>query len=138
MLVCPFTSLLPAAPRAPFPAEQMKLSRCAQLVAFTLEAGDGEESYAAFTRDLRTGATRHIGALGGVVSLEWAADGATLLATQPNELGRPWRVLGCHAGSGSGGSKGSSKGSGCSAPWVLFEEGDERFFVELGRTKDWR
>lgn len=125
----------------------MKLSWCGQRVAFTLEEGQGEESWAAFTRDLATGAMRHLGALGTVVSLEWAADGDTLLCTQPNELGRPWRVLACSAAAasnkgrrraGGGGSGGSTVGSSGGGSRVVFEEGDERFFVELGRTKDWR
>lgn len=143
----------------------MKLSRCGQRVAFTLDAGRGEESFAAFTRELAgpaAGALRHLAGLGGVVSLEWAADGRTLLATQPNELGRPWRVVACDtaapaAAAGDGGAggleggagaasaapgaaRGSSSGRGGSSrgSWVVYEEGDERFFVELGRTKDWR
>ncbi len=125
-----------------------------------MEEGQGEESYAAFTHDLRCGTLCHLSALGSVVSLEWAADGATLLCTQPNELGRPSRVLAYsteaaataaadlggvrggsrgHGGSGSGGmSTGSGSGSSSSRPVVVFEESDERFFVELGRTKDWR
>jgi hypothetical protein len=137
----------------------MKLSRCGQRVAFTVDAGNGEESFAAFTRELAgpaAGTLRHLAGLGGVVSLEWAADGRTLLATQPNELGRPWRVVGCdtaaavaagragggHAGRGFaasaalGATSGSTSTSGGS--WVVYEEADERFFVELGRTKDWR
>lgn len=125
----------------------MKLSRCGQRIAFTLEEGQGEESWAAFTRDLATGAMRHLSALGTVVSLEWAADGDTLLCTQPNELGRPWRVLACSAAAasnkgrrraGGGGSGGSTVGSSGGGSRVVFEEVDERFFVELGRTKDWR
>lgn len=135
----------------------MKLSRCARHLAFTLEAGDGEEAFQAFTRDVTTGTLRHVDALGGVVSLEWAADGRTLLATQPNDLGRPWRVLACDAGGAAAGEGGgSSRGSwATSGRWLagsgnavapggrpacrpVFEEGDERFFVELGRTKDWR
>lgn len=32
----------------------------------------------------------------------------------------------------------SSSSSSSSGSWVLFEEDDERFFLELGRTKDWR
>ncbi|KAL4425735.1 hypothetical protein ABPG75_009751 [Micractinium tetrahymenae] len=132
---------------------QMKLSRCGRHLAFTLEAGNGEEAFHAFTRDLTTGTLRHLGALGGVVSMEWAADdGRTLLATQPNELGRPWRVVAYAAGggasAGSGGAWGTggrwlgSGGGGFAAGggpacWPVFEEGDERFFVELGSTKDW-
>lgn len=132
----------PAAPRRP----QMKLSLCGRRVAFTLDEGRGEEAFQAFARDLGSGRLRHLGALGGVASLEWAADGRTLLATQPNALGRPWRVLACDAGPGSGsgggssngGGSGSSGGGGGGAPWLLYEDTDERFFVELGRTKDWR
>ena len=143
--------------RPPIPL-QMKLSRCGQRVAFTLDAGSGEESFAAFTRELAgpaAGTLRHLAGLGGVVSLEWAADGRTLLATQPNELGRPWRVVGCDtaaavADGGGGGLKGrgfaasaapgatSGSPSGSGGSWVVYEEADERFFVELGRTKDWR
>jgi len=121
----------------------MKLSRCGQRVAFTLDAGTGEESFQAFVRDLTTGTLRHISELGGVVSLEWAANGRTLLATQPNELGRPCRVVLCDAGglgvgAGAGASWASGGSSSSHSTWVLFEESDERFFVELGRTKDWR
>lgn len=111
---------------------QLKLSKCGRHVAFTLDVGHGSEAFGAFTRDLRTGTITHLGALGGVTSLEWAADGRTLLCTQPNQLGRPWRVLGCDATAMAGG------GSGGGATWCLFEEEDERFFVELGRCKDWR
>ena len=98
----------------------------------------------AFTRDLSNGTLRHLSALGGVTSLEWSAGGRSLLAAQPNELGRPWRVVAVDtpagdssAGGGSGGGvRGSARwGSGGGA--VLWEEPDERFFVELGRTKDW-
>lgn len=118
----------------------MKLSRCGQQVAFTLDAGGGEESWAAFTRDLRSGAMRHLARLGGVLSLEWAADGATLLATQPNKLGRPWRVLACNAAAaaGGGGGRGQAARGAAGGSWVVYEDRDERFFVELGRTKDWR
>ena len=132
------TCSAPALP--PGLALQMKLSRCGQRVAFTLEGGTGEESWAAFTRDLRTGATRHLGSLGTVVSLEWAADGRTLLCTQPNEMGRPWRVLACDAAAaaGAGGRRRGGSGGDRGSSRVVFEEGDERFFVELGRTKDWR
>lgn len=109
---------------------QVKLTRCGRHVAFTLDAGDGSEAFGAFTRDLRTGALRHLATVGSVVSLEWAADGRTLLCTQPNGLGRPWRVLGADAAAAAAGDGAAS--------WPLFEEEDERFFVELGRTKDWR
>ncbi|EFN57461.1 hypothetical protein CHLNCDRAFT_51004 [Chlorella variabilis] len=108
---------------------QVKLTRCGRHVAFTLDAGDGSEAFGAFTRDLRTGALRHLATVGSVVSLEWAADGRTLLCTQPNGLGRPWRVLGADAAAAAAGDGAAS--------WPLFEEEDERFFVELGRTKDW-
>ena len=131
-------------------------------MAFTLDAGEGEESFAAYTRELAgpaAGTLCHLSGLGGVVSLEWAADGRTLLATQPNELGRPWRVVACDTAGGaadpaaaeggrgrgiaaSAASSSSSSSSGSSGrgrgTWVVYEEADERFFVELGRTKDWR
>ncbi len=70
---------------------QVKLSLCGQHLAFTLDVGDGREQGVGFTRDLRSGRTLQHPALEGVVSLEWAADGRTLLYTLPNELGRPSR-----------------------------------------------
>ena len=167
---------------------QLKLTRCGTRAAFTLEAGAGEELYAGFIRELGTGAGASAAwqhpALDGCVSLEWAADGATLLFTTPNELGRCVRA-------GRGGAAwqrpprddreqpgklvlGASQGSrmkavppthadflppppphtwpcrpsavhacragaagGSSARTTLYEDRDERFFVELGRTKDW-
>jgi hypothetical protein len=119
-------------PQPPEAMLQMKLSRCGHQVAFTLDAGTGQESCEAFVRDLRTGTLRHLEHLGAVVSLEWAADGDTLLCTQPNELGRPWRVMGLSL------ADATRRGSRAGAAWGVFEEADERFFVELGRTKDWR
>ncbi|KAI3438624.1 hypothetical protein D9Q98_001046 [Chlorella vulgaris] len=107
---------------------QLKLSRCGRHVAFTLDTGEGQESFAAFTRSVQTGVTRRLSALGTVVSLEWAASGHTLLCTQPNQLGRPWRVVSYNV-AGAGGDGG--------ALTCIYQEADERFFVELGRTKDW-
>jgi protease II len=109
---------------------QLKLSRCSQRIAFTLDLGDGAEAAHAFTRDLASGTLRHLSALGAVVSLEWAGDGRTLLATQPNHLGRPWRVLAADAEAAAQGVAGARR--------AVHEEGDERLFLELGRTKDWR
>lgn len=111
---------------------QMKLSRCGHQVAFSLDAGTGQESCEAFVRDLRNGSVQHLQQLGAVVSLEFAADAATLLCTQPNRLGRPWRVAGLKL------SDSARRGPRAGATWDVFEEADERFFVELGRTKDWR
>ncbi|GAB4817005.1 hypothetical protein N2152v2_004051 [Parachlorella kessleri] len=111
---------------------QVKLSRCHQRLAFTLEPGDGSERFVGFTRDLSaragpgSGQPQEHPALDGVVSLEWAGDGTTLLYTTPDGLGRPSRVLRCDAWDPS-----DSQGQ------VLFEEQDECFFVELTRTKDW-
>lgn len=48
---------------------------------------------AGFTRDLQSGRLEQHPALGSVVSLEWAADGRTLLYTTPNDLGRPSRQV---------------------------------------------
>ena len=125
----------------------MKLSRCGELLAFTLEAGDGSERHSGHVRDLRTGATRQLPALDGCVSVEWAADGRALLYTQPNELGRPWRALRCEVdslGSAAGGAplagwgrSAAARAGGAGAGEVVWEEQDERFFLEIGRTKDW-
>eukprot|EP00887_Chlorella_sp_A99_P000935 scaffold5.g935.t1 len=137
---------------------QLKLSRCGTRVAFTLDEGTGDECFSGFVRDLSTGATWQHSAMGAVVSLEWAADSDTLLFTTPNQLGRPWAVHTCSAGAppaaapaGAARRRGSvlslagawaARGAGGSSAFgssarVLYEEPDERFFVDLGRTKDW-
>lgn len=137
---------------------QLQLSRCGARAAFSLEAGDGSESYAAFLRELapeddagarrggvarRQGLTaaapayRHLPALDGLVSLEWAADGVTLLFTTPNALGRPWAVHAWNAGPPLPRGSASAGAGGRPAVDTLFEEPDERFFVDIGRTKDW-
>ena len=79
---------------------QIKLSKCHQRLAFTLEPGDGSERFVGFIRDLSAraagpglGPLKEHPALDGVVSLEWAGDGSTLLYTTPNELGRPSRYV---------------------------------------------
>ena len=103
---------------------QIKLSKCGNLLAFTVAEAGHDDLHRAFVRDLRTGKMSEQVALQNVVSVEWAADGATLLATQPDELGRPFRVVRYPLHSNT--------------VHVVLKESDARFFLELQRTKDWQ
>jgi protease II len=105
--------------------DQIKLSRCGGRVAFTLSEGGRDTARWALLRDLSTGRISDQPALRGILSLEWAADGATLLATVPDHLGRPAVAAAAPVDAAAGALR------------PLLEEPDPRFFVELQRTKDW-
>ena len=70
---------------------QVKISPGGGFLAYTLQLGPSE-ACAGRVRDLATGTFPPAGELASVVSLEWADEGATLLYTQPDELGRPYKV----------------------------------------------
>ena len=138
----------------------MKLSRCGNLLAFTMAHNGHDDLHAALVRDLNTGHVYKQAALDYVISIEWAADGKTLLATQPDQNGRPARVVAIQAtlqeASGidithkSNLSKSDSESNNNRITnseksalnkvesEILFEESDPRFFLELQRTKDWQ
>lgn len=111
----------------------MKLCPRHRLLAYTLRplAGPGgappqPDTYVALVRDTATGRLLLPGGvLRGVCGVELAADGRHVAATHPDAHGRPCKAvlydLTCS-----------------SRPVVLLEEADPRFFLSLGRTKDWR
>lgn len=104
-----------------------------------------DDLHAAFVRDLTTEQIYKQPLLNNVISIEWAADGKTILATQPDTLGRPARVVAAPADlqTTTKNSRKQQKPVDKSASrlkstvQVLFEESDPRFFVELQRSKDW-
>ena len=148
---------------------QLKISRCHRYLAFTVNVSEEEDVFACFVRDIATGEMAEQPAFGGVLSVEWAADGVnqaersdashdtnkdgedssrneknsvgtgalpTLLATIPDALGRPYRVV---AGPVRLEEVFSSHNWACATAElrILFEERDPRYFVELQRSKDW-
>ncbi|KAH7623513.1 putative Prolyl endopeptidase-like [Nannochloris sp. 'desiccata'] len=72
---------------------QIKLSKCGNLVACTIAQNGTDDLYSVLVRDVKSGNIYEQPALKGVVSIEWDGDNETLLATQPDELGRPARVV---------------------------------------------
>mmetsp|Transcript_25914 Transcript_25914/g.66795 ORF Transcript_25914/g.66795 Transcript_25914/m.66795 type:complete len:444 (+) Transcript_25914:150-1481(+) len=82
----------------------LKLSRCQRFVAMTLPLQqpfvDGNagtpphDLYCCVVRNISTGALLKQGLVPGVSSsIEFSADGSALLATHPDELGRPCKVM---------------------------------------------
>lgn len=69
----------------------MKVSPSGGFLAYTLQLGPGE-ACCARVRDLACGTFLAAGELESAVSLDWADEGATLLYTLPDELGRPHKV----------------------------------------------
>lgn len=109
--------------------------------------GNPDAPHAAFIREIPTGRLWQQPAMQRVISIEWAADGRTLLFTVPDELGRPYKVLRtvsqCYTDSsfGLGGAmhaaRTSALGSEAQVAEVVMEEADPKYFIELQRTKDW-
>ena len=69
----------------------MKISPSGGFLAYTLMLGPGE-ACCARVRDLASGSFLAAGELDSAVSLEWVDEGATLLYTLPDGLGRPHKV----------------------------------------------
>ncbi len=115
---------------------ELRLSADGASAAFTLAAPGADEARAAFVRDLASGRVQRQAQLGAVVSLEWAADGSTLLYTSPDEGGRPARVLHAAAGNLPGAAPSWRPAGGAGS--LIWEESDPAFFLALQRSKDWR
>jgi oligopeptidase B len=115
---------------------ELRLSADGASAAFTLAAPGADEARAAFVRDLASGRVERQAQLGAVVSLEWAADGSTLLYTSPDEGGRPARALRAAAGNLPGAAPSWRPAGGAGS--LIWEESDPAFFLALQRSKDWR
>ena len=126
---------------------QIKLSKCGNLVACTIAKNGIDDLYSVLVRDIKSGNIYEQPALNGVVSIEWDGDNKTLLATQPDELGRPARVVSTSINTNMNKSciqrsenqrHQPPSSSQKNTLRVLYEEKDPRFFLELQRTKDWK
>ncbi len=83
---------------------------------------DGSESYTLRFRDLESGAD-HPDVIEGVYyGSAWAADNVTFFYVRPDDAMRPWQVWRHHLG-GSGHDE------------LVFQEDDERFFVEVSLSR---
>ena len=135
---------------------QMKLSFCGNYLAFTATVpGESEDVFSCFVKHVVSGITVQQNALSGIVSVEWAADAPnlseneptnhealsrvlpTLLATFPDELGRPYRVVAAQPHL-QGKTNVDVNNDIHLTVETIFEESDPRYFVELQRTKDWK
>jgi protease II len=124
---------------------QIKLSKCGNLVACTVAENGVDDLYSVVVRDVTTGEIYPQPALKGVVSIEWDGDNETLFATQPDELGRPARVICTTFSRKICMNKSKTRrrlrkkydGEGGQRVEVVYEEKDPRFFLELQRSKDW-
>jgi len=124
---------------------QIKLSKCGTLVACTIAENGIDDFYSVLV--FKSGDIYEQPALKGVVSIEWDGDNETILSTQPDELGRPARVVGTtintYTNNNSKINRGNQRQEQAPPPSVnssrvLYEESDPRFFLELQRTKDWK
>lgn len=97
-----------------------KVSPDDRLGAFTLDCS-GTEQFTLFVRDFGTGVMLPE-VIERVRSLAWANDSQTLLYTRCNDSGRPYRAY--------------MRTLGTQQDVLLFEEHDERFFVDVSTTKD--
>ncbi|KAJ7567366.1 hypothetical protein O6H91_02G143800 [Diphasiastrum complanatum] len=100
-----------------------KLSQDHRLVAYTVDL-TGEEVFTLFVKDLATGKVISHQKIEGVIGVEWASKGYSLVYTTPDALRRPSRVF--------------YRNFTCGTDDVLvFEEKDPQRFVDVTRTKDW-
>jgi oligopeptidase B len=95
-----------------------------RLLAYSFDT-EGDESYTLVVRDLETGALLPDRLEGLSDAVAWASDSRTLLAVELDAVRRPWRVL--HHRLGEAG------------PAEVWREEDERFFVDVDRSRsgDW-
>ncbi|MFN0104098.1 MAG: S9 family peptidase [Bryobacteraceae bacterium] len=94
-----------------------------KLLAYSTDI-EGDEVYTTYFKDLKTGATLPDRVPNVYYGLAWGNDDKTLFYTTLDAAKRPYRV---HR---------HVLGTPLSADEVVFEESDERFYVELSTTKD--
>lgn len=111
----------------------MKLSHGGDALAYTMDRGDGRLS-------VRLHKLGHPGREtvelqlppdidGDVLGIEWSPCGESLFITVSDDLQRPWKVLRLSI----------DMQTGQLLSWKeVFREEDPSFFVDIGKTKDWR
>ncbi|HWE56586.1 MAG TPA: S9 family peptidase [Acidimicrobiales bacterium] len=95
------------------------------LLAYAVDH-DGSEEYSLCFRDLGCGADLPDRVEGVYYGSAWATDNRTFLYTRPDDAMRPWQVW-CHV-----------LGTAPTDDRLLFQEDDERFFVEVGLSRSER
>ncbi len=88
---------------------------------------DGSETYALRFRDLVSGRDHEDVIEGVYYGSAWAMDNRTFFYVRPDHAMRPWQVWRHHLGAGSGADD-----------TLVFQEDDERFFVEVGLSRSQR
>eukprot|EP01135_Chromosphaera_perkinsii_P002243 Nk52_evm29s221 gene=Nk52_evmTU29s221 len=104
----------------------IKLSHDHNMMAFTID-NSGSETFSAYIVDLRGKTTKMGHLVEGIpnaVSVEWASDGKTLFYTVANSLKRPFRIYR------------HTLGEPPSNDELVYEETDDRYIVDVSRTKD--
>jgi len=91
-------------------------------LAYTVDH-DGSELYTLRIRDLDSGADLADAVERVYYSLAWSADGSTVFYTRPDEAMRPWQVWRHRLGTPAADDT------------LVIQEDDERFFVEVSRTR---
>eukprot|EP00040_Diaphanoeca_grandis_P028263 m.163368 g.163368 ORF g.163368 m.163368 type:complete len:788 (-) comp31287_c0_seq1:64-2427(-) len=106
---------------------QLKISANGRMMVYTVDS-TGTERYDAYVVDLdkphNDGGYTTVDTIENVCSVEWSHDGNTLLYTRANRLMRPSKLL-LH-----------TIGTSSSRDRTIFEELDERFFLDVSQTKD--
>lgn len=108
----------------------MKLSRDGATLACTIDAGDG--SLHIRLRDIASRKQIPVTLppeLGAIAAIEWSYCGAGLFIALADGLLRPWRVLRASLDRSSG---------TVLACETVHTEPDPAFFLDIGKTKDWR
>ncbi|KAL6784085.1 hypothetical protein ACKKBG_A04735 [Auxenochlorella protothecoides x Auxenochlorella symbiontica] len=107
---------------------QMKLSRDGSSIAYTVDPGDGSERLQVHVQRIGSaGLGTRLPQLEGSVSIEWSHDGSHLYCTRADALGRPSRV-----------ERVDVSAPEHARPECICEEPDAAFWLDIGKTKDWR
>ena len=102
-----------------------EVSSDGNLLAWSSDTAGGEE-YDLRVRDLRTGVDLDDLVVRTYYGLAWSADGGSIFYTVPDEAMRPFQVW-CHV-----------LGSAQADDRLVFQEDDERFFIDVDGSRDER
>jgi oligopeptidase B len=103
----------------------IKMSHDHKLMAYIVDT-TGTETFRVIIKNLETGDELTEEIIEDVVNAEWLKDGKTLLYTVADDKKRPSRVF-LHR-----------LGTPTSLDKMIYEEKDDRFFLDIVRSKDWK
>lgn len=103
----------------------IKMSHDEKMLAYIVDT-TGTETFRVIIKNLVTGDEYLQEIIENVVNVEWLKDNKTLLYTVADDKKRPSRIL-LH-----------KLGTPTSQDQLLYEENDDRFFLDIVRSKDWK